>query len=293
MCTSVLFFVIINLSAHFTAHTYKKKIKNTIWLRNKSSFVYTLFKINFIFNMDNNNSLEDLNVTLTENPPKKKRGRVNSLSMLNNTNDSLLVAIQAMESRLSTKIDSLHTCLDTKIDSLGTRLDAKIEKVEIDLTSKMLSLATSFEEKLKEKAFVTDINKLNLDVALLQTRQQQSETILDKIEREYLLNRLIISNVPYVEKENLMIICEKISTAIGSQVPIIGAHRLKTNIKPRQQISPVINSVNMNASTSISTKQHNDQSIEEKYPSIVIKFETTEQRFTFFHQYLALKNLNN
>lgn len=69
--------------------------------------------------MDNNCSFEDLNVTLTENPPKKRRARNNSLSMLSqpNINDSLLLAMQAMESRLSTKIDTFCTSLDTKIDT--------------------------------------------------------------------------------------------------------------------------------------------------------------------------------
>lgn len=245
--------------------------------------------------MDNNISFEDLNVTLMENPPKKKRGRVNSLSKLNDfhSNESLLVAIQAMESRLSTKIDTLGNCLNTKIDLLAARLDVKIDKVESDLTAQISSLSTSVDNRFKEKASVSDLNNLQIDVTLLQNKQKHSESILDKIEREHLLNQLIISNIPYIEKEDLLNVCGKISNAIGCQVPIIAAYRLKTKLTSKEQFASALTADNnINASTSCTNNQPKGNIPKGNFPSIVVKFDSTENRFNFFHQYLSFKNLN-
>lgn len=243
--------------------------------------------------MDNQHdgiTTEDLDVTIIDNPPKKKRGRVNSLTLISDTNNSLLIAIEAMECRLTSKIDHLQSTLDTKINALAARLDSKIKEVENDLSSKLLTLAVAVDDKLMEKATVSSVAILNKDVLVLQEKQKQSEEIIDKIERENLLNRLIISNIPLTENENLVDICNNISKAIGSQSKIISSHRLKIKGKVSVQLDSVNNSFQGEATISNNTQQLTTLKL--NCPPILVKFESAEQRFEFFRKYFLFKNLN-
>lgn len=242
--------------------------------------------------LDDNATPADLDVTLIENPPRKKRGRVNSLTLINDTNNSLLIALEAMECRLTSRIDHLQTSLDTRINTLATRLDTKIKKVEDDLSSKIVSLSMVVDEKLMDKATVSSVAILNKDFMILQEKQKQSESTIDKIEREYLLDRLIISNIPYVENENLVEIYDKISKAIGSQSKIVSAHRLKIKETFSKQLKSGNASTHNEETTHASNSTQQLASLKIKYPPILVKFYSAEQRFEFFHKYFSFKNLN-
>lgn len=208
----------------------------------------------------------DLDATVMENPTKKKRGRSNSLSLAQGTSATLLKAIEAMEYRLS-----------DKMDTLGNRLDTKIENVKTDLLAKMAALSTIVDEKLKDKVCVDDFSKLQNNVTTLNKFKTDTEKILDKMERESLLDRLIISGVPQHPKEDLKDICCRIGSVIGSPITSINAYRIK-NVQENS------NKVSINPGTSKPGKR--------LHPSIIIKFISTEERFQFFHCYLKYKKLS-
>lgn len=133
----------------------------------------------------------------------------------------------------------------------------------------------SFDEKLNQKASASAVVKLQEDVNILQEKQKYSEGILDKIERENLLDRLIVSGIPYVSNEDLISISNRICLATGCKIPIASAFRLKSFVK-----------------TDVPTTSNAGSSKMNPTPPIIFKFFTPEQRFDFFHCYHTFKILN-
>lgn len=238
---------------------------------------------------------EDLNTTvICNNPTKKKRGRTNSA-------EPMLLALQSMENRLTSKIESsiesLATRLDAKIDSFATRLDNKIDIVERDLTSQISAVSSFVESKIKDMVPVSVVLKIQDDVGRLQNMQKHTENILDRIERENLLSRLIVTGLPYVENEDLTKIFENIALVIGCRSLVAGAYRSKTTGTLTNNTAADSSSSNMYTAASssrvlphLSSRFKSSKGI--LSPPIIIKFDTSEKRFEFFQHYFKFKDLN-
>lgn len=206
----------------------------------------------------------ELDVTIVENQPsKKRRGRSNSLSLASDSSDMLLKALQAMETRLSDKIETFANDLNNKIDNV---------KAEINI--QIVNLSLSFDNKLKEKVSADEFSKLQQDISLLRNNQKDMQLKLDKCERENLLNRLVITGIPNMPEENLKDICGIISLSIGCSLVPNSAYRLKENPDQIQAADSSIKARKLRSS------------------AIVIKFNSNEERFVFFQYYLKFKVLN-
>lgn len=239
---------------------------------------------------------EDLNTTvICNNPTKKKRGRTNSA-------DPMLLALQSMENRLASKIESsieaLANRMDAKIDSFAARLDNKIDSVERDLTLQITTVSSFVESKIKEMAPISVVTKIQDDFNKLQKMQKHTESILDKIERESLLTRLIVSGLPYVENEDLCKIFENIAMVIGCGSSVAGAYRAKTSNTITTTNAADSSLSNNSTSVASSSCIPNDFTRRAKSskgilsPPIIIKFDTSEKRFDFYQHYFKFKQLN-
>lgn len=211
--------------------------------------------------LDSSAMSDDLNMSVTENPVKKKRGRTNSLPSVNK--DQLLFS--AFE-EMKNQFKSMENNVSTKIDSLTSSMDAKIETLRSDFSNQISSLSANIDIKLSSMAPISVTDSLQQEVKRLGDLYKQSESRLDLLERESLLNRLLISGIPNTKNENLSELFNRIADCIGCEHFKINAYRLNQQNKLQ------------NASNSNNT--------------IMVKFYSTEERFQFFHKYLKFKNLS-
>lgn len=211
--------------------------------------------------LDNSTMSDDLNMSVVENPVKKKRGRANSLTSAASRDQLLLSAFEEMKNKFS----SMENNVSSKIDALTSNMDAKIETLRSDFCNQISNLSANFDVKLSDMAPKTVTDSLQQEVNILRDLYKRSESRLDLLERESLLNRLVISGIPCVKNEDLSQILDNIVDCIGCDRYKIDAFRLK-------QKSDLPGGSRSHA-------------------TILVKFCSSEERFQFFHKYLKFKNL--
>lgn len=220
------------------------------------------------------------------NPPKKKRGRSTSLALDDKINNNVVLeAIGSLKSHLTSKIDSLSAQFDQKIADVK----AEIGEVKTELVNQVAALSSSMETKLGEKASIEEIKRVDNEINLMKKSIYSTETRIDKLEREALLRQLIISGVPYDHKESIVLIMSDICTTIGFKdgPSCFVAYRLR---------KPNFNQATASSSSSTSTSSSSASSAftvsQTQYTNIFMKFNSVNQRFQFWHCYLACKTLN-
>lgn len=230
---------------------------------------------------------DDFDATIVENPTKKRKGRLNTMNINSNSNE-MLKALQLMEERLCNKIDSFYTSLDNKIDG-----------VKSELMEQMAAISASVDAKLERKASVTDVDNLRKDVRLLQTQQNSTEATLDRIERESLLNRLIVSGIPYTNQEDPKSIINKIITTIGCREMRFNVYRAKprnsnvTAFSPNNHLTPSSLASSSTGNVAATNDSRNNFVLPKvAAPTMILRFESTDERYEFYHHYLKFKALN-
>lgn len=192
------------------------------------------------------------------NPSKKKRGRCNSLGLIDKSDNAILQAINALDAKLSLKMDQMYSLIDKKIND-----------VKVDLDRQMIQLSTSVDNRLVDKASIATVAAIEEKLAVVNESVAKHEDRIDKIERELLLDRLVISGIPFTVNENLLDIIKLIGNAIDFNDDLQSVSVFRINSK---------NQKNAEKSTN--------------YSSIILKFCNVNQRFAFINQYFKKKDLN-
>lgn len=208
-----------------------------------------------------------------DNPVKKRRrGRSNSTG-INNNEIAILSAIRDMKSDLSSQFGKFSDEINGKIDSANK-----------DLTERFNSLSTSVDDRFKQLnstivsvATKSVLEKITPIITTVSDAVTSNDLRIDRLEREALMNRLLITGIPFINDENTSEILDKIASHIGfnDDVKMCYTRRITNSNKNRP-------------STSTSSSDGKSPSA----PPILVIFPFVSLRDKFFKLYLHQRNIN-
>lgn len=131
------------------------------------------------------------------------------LDLSSNSDDmetsEILKTLKEMDTRLTSKLDSLEKSIDTrlcsKIDELKSSLLNNIQDVKAELNEQISAVSTSVDQRFQAVGVIFDKIEHRCDDTSDELKRMESnyESRLAKLERQSLLNELIITGVP-IEK---------------------------------------------------------------------------------------------
>lgn len=138
---------------------------------------------------------------------KRSRQELDSSAEVDDmSNNEILKALKEMDTRLSSKIDLLESSIDSrlssKIDTLQSNLLSTINGVKSEFDEKLQAVSASIEKRFQ--AVDNNFNQLESRCDELMgssngNTNNSTDTRLDRLERQSLMNELIVSGVP-IEK---------------------------------------------------------------------------------------------
>lgn len=138
--------------------------------------------------------------------------RTRSTSALRNINAGALDIITAIEK----SIEKSEARVLTQIEAM---LDRKISEVRSDFDAKLQALSTSVDDRIE--AAVLNVNstafgdKLDLAVSTIDAIAMITDTRIESLERSRCLTDVIINGIPFVDKEDVYDLFQRICKEIG------------------------------------------------------------------------------
>lgn len=134
---------------------------------------------------------------------KRTRQELDSLSEVDDmANTEILKALKDLDARLSSKIDSLENSIDTRlssrIDSLETSLLSTINGVKDELNGNIQTVATSTDSRFAAVGNTFNLLEERCDQIMCTANDNANdfESRIGKLERQALMNELILTGVP-------------------------------------------------------------------------------------------------